>query len=187
MNGLSKVSTAPAFIFTDLSGLMKVWWLRSADFIYICKIQPPIQSGRTLWYALDIMTPALQMFLLTHCGAKLWSGCPWVTVRATYINGGLGVLQDTIVQNKETLQKTKTQWKYFGHITAKTSIKYKWEKEGRNAWKWKLPSSCSTWWHSDLFNIQRATLMDLKEKKLLFKSWILPCASPSEAISSFST
>lgn len=52
--------------------------------------------------------------------------CLPVIVTVTYINGGLGVLQDTVVQNKKTLQrktstklelvKYKQRWDYSGLI-----------------------------------------------------------------------
>lgn len=39
--------------------------------------------------------------------------CLWVIVTVTYINRGLGVLQDTIVQNKKPLQRKQTEAKCF--------------------------------------------------------------------------
>lgn len=113
---------------------MNVWWLKHCcssqhsvtgtsassvrGYTSIFLIQTSVQSGMSCCNTSDVTTRAADVSADSQPRPNLGS-CLWVIVRVTYINGGLGVLQDTIVQNKKTLQRKQAQTQCVGKITGR--------------------------------------------------------------------
>lgn len=79
-------------------------------FHLVPKVRAFVQRGMACTKRILHHDPCCRCFCwliarLSWCQARLPCFCLWVIVRVTYINGGLGVLQDTIVQNKKSLQR----------------------------------------------------------------------------------
>lgn len=191
--GWWEFAAAPAIfrvsIFMDLSGLIKVLWLRSVELIHVCKIQTPVQhilligAGHRDIRVADASADSLQSRASVRLPLSYSQG--YLRQWGTWSTSGYHCPEQKNAAKKHKHRKNILLTSQQGQALDIN------QREKEDKWKWELLPSRNLPWHSNLFNIQRAAVMGLKEKNLLFKSSfypsVLPCASLSGAISSFST